>query len=68
MIAQRYRFEAPSPLTPVFFEFSARTIDSVVTVADYSYKRVMIVDRVLEATKAPSNCPRPSRGSFIESR
>ncbi len=67
-ITQRYRFSAPTPLTPIFFELSAVIVDSTVTVADYTYQRVLIVDRVLDATQAPPGCPRPSRGSFIESQ
>jgi hypothetical protein len=67
-IVQRYRFVAPTPLTPVFFEFSARIVDSTAVVGEFTYPRVLIVDRVLDGTEAPSNCPRPSRGSFIDSR
>jgi hypothetical protein len=65
ILTQRYRYAAISPLTPVFFEFSAAFLDSAVSVGPNNYSAVVYLKEVMASTKAPANCPRPRRGSLV---
>lgn len=67
LILQRYRFKAPTPLTPVYFVFrEARIIHDTVVVGDNTYLSVVDVRAVVpEQPEVTPECPTPGRGSMI---
>lgn len=68
-VATRYRFKAPTPLSPVYFVFRARVVADTVTVGDYTYTSVLDVRSVYpENEGGKPDCPAPMRGSMIANR
>lgn len=67
MILQRYRFNAPTPLTPVYFVFrEARIREDTVVVGDNTYLSVVEVRAVVpEQPGVTAECTAPPRGSMI---
>ncbi len=67
IILQRYRFNAPTPLAPVYFVFrEARILEDTVAVGDNTYLSVVDVRAVVpEQPGVAPECPAPGRGSMI---
>ena len=66
-LVQRYRFRAPAPLHPVYFEVKGRIRDDTIAVGSHVYTSVIeIAELVPEVPDAVPACPAPRRGSLIE--
>lgn len=65
-VVQRYRFKAPSPFVPVYYEFDGRLLDDTVEVGTNRYTRVVEISRLYpEAPEKRPACTAPRRGSLV---
>jgi hypothetical protein len=66
-VVQRYRFRAPRPLSPVYFEIKGRILDDTIKVGDHAYTSVVEIESVYpDNPDARPACAAPPRGSLVE--